>query len=70
MTVEKIKELLKAFYEKWPVNPEKHCFTYDHENDKLLLSIRFNDMWYTFNPETDELDDPAKAIEAMSKWLT
>ncbi len=67
---DKIKELLKMCHEKWPTEVECHCITYDVEKDKLLLNIFYNDKWYTFNPEDNELDDFSEAIRTMSKWLS
>lgn len=68
--VEKISEILRVCHEKWPTEIERHCFTYDIENNKLLLNIFYKGTWLSFNPEDDELDDLEFAIGEMSKWLT
>lgn len=68
--VDKIIEILRLCHERWPTSGTRHCFTWDIEKDKLLLTIFVNEVWYTFNPENDELDDPNQAVEDMAKWLT
>lgn len=68
--VDKIKEILRLCEEKWPTDGARHNFAYDAIKDELLLTIFYKDMWYTFNPEYDDLDDPTLVIEEMSKWLT